>query len=101
MNWIESLDLDQDEERAVALGAGGVLVFALGVIAGSRMLRLLGFATAAAGAGLLARRRLQVRSEKIAEAEETIRSELGDLDPVARAQVLADIARGGLTGSDD
>jgi hypothetical protein len=32
-------------------------------------------------------------------AESHIRSELDDLDPVARAQVLADIARSGLQGS--
>lgn len=99
MDRFDSIDLDQDEEVALAVGAGGLVLLTLGVIAGSRALRLLGLASAAAGAGLFVRHKLDVRSEKIADAEDKIRSELDDLDPVARAQVLADIARSGLSGS--
>jgi hypothetical protein len=46
-----------------------------------------------------ARRKLEVRRAKIDVAESHIRSELDDLDPVARAQVLADMARSGLRRS--
>jgi hypothetical protein len=99
MDRFDSIDLDQDEEVALAVGAGGLALLTLGMIAGSRALRLLGLASAATGAVLFVRHKLEVRSEKIAEAEDKIRSELDDLDPVARAQVLADIARSGLSGS--
>jgi hypothetical protein len=99
MDRFDSIDLDQDEEVALAVGVGGLVVLTLGMIVGSRALRLLGLASAAAGGGLYVRHKLEVRNEKIAEAEDKIRSELDDLDPVARAQVLADIARSGLSGA--
>jgi hypothetical protein len=54
---------------------------------------LLGLAAAVAGGGLFARVKLAERSEKIDEAESDIRSELDDLDPVARAQVLKGIVQ--------
>jgi hypothetical protein len=71
----------------------GVLAFALGWIRGSRVLRALGLVLAGGGAGLYVRERIAERTEKIAAAQSHIRSELDDLDPVAKAQVLADIAR--------
>jgi len=48
---------------------------------------------AVAGGTLYARGKYAQRAERIEEAEETVRSALDDLDPVARAQVLIDIAR--------
>jgi hypothetical protein len=89
---IRTLELE-DETVALALAAGGTLAFVLGVIAGSRLLRLAGIGTAVAGAGLYARKQLAERSERMGEAESEIRSELADLDPVARAQVLKDVAQ--------
>lgn len=89
---IRTLELE-DETLALALGAGGTLAFVLGVMVGSRLLRLAGIGTAVAGAGLYAREQLAERHERIDEAESEIRSELADLDPVARAQVLKDVAQ--------
>ena len=86
-------DLDERETVAVAIGAGGLLGLVLGWIFGSRLLRLLGLVAAAAGGGLYARAKLAERGKKIDEAEDTVRSALDDLDPVARAQVLVDVAR--------
>ena len=91
-----TLDLETEEIVALAAGAAGLLALASGVVFGSRALRLLGLAATVAGGCLYARRKLARRSEKIDTAETNIRSELDDLDPVARAQVLADIARSGL-----
>jgi hypothetical protein len=87
------LGLGEGGTAAMAVAGGGVFAFVLGVILGSRLLRLLGIAAAVGGGGLYARARLAERREKIDEAETRIRSELDDLDPVARAQVLADMAR--------
>ena len=83
---------DDDETVALAVAAGGLFVFLAGLIFGSRVLRVLGLLAAVAGGGIFAKRKLETRSEKIDAAESRIRSELDDLDPVARAQVLADIA---------
>jgi hypothetical protein len=91
------LDLDDggsDGARPVAIAGGGVLALVLGWLLGSRALRVLGLLAALAGGGLYARGRLAERSEKIDAAESRIRSELDDLDPVARAQILE-----GLTSS--
>jgi hypothetical protein len=90
---VRALDLDDRETAALAVGAGGVITLALGWFFHSGALRLLGLAAAVAGGGLYARTKLAERSEKIDAAESTIRSELDDLDPVARAQVLKDIAQ--------
>ncbi len=84
---------ERAETVALAVGGGGVATFALGVIVGSRLLRLLGLVAAFAGGGLYVRERLAERGEKIDEAESKVQSALDDLDPVARAQVLADIAK--------
>jgi hypothetical protein len=54
---------------------------------------VLGLLALFAGGGLYASRKLEARGKRIDDAESTIRSELADLDPVARAQVLTDIGR--------
>jgi hypothetical protein len=90
---------DRGDMRAAALAAGGVLVFVLGAARHSTFLRTSGLFVGLAACGLYVRRKLAVRRAKIDVAETHIRSELDDLDPVARAQVLADIARSGLHGS--
>jgi hypothetical protein len=92
-----TLDLGNDEVAALAVGTGGLVTFASGVIVRSRALCLLGLAAAVAGGVFYARDKLARRSEKMDAAETNIRAELDDLDPVARAQVLADIARSGLS----
>jgi hypothetical protein len=90
---------DGGDIPAAVLAAGGVLVFVLGTARRSTILRAAGIFATLAGGGLYARRKLKARKAKIEVAESHIRSELDDLDPVARAQVLADIARSGLHGS--
>jgi hypothetical protein len=90
---VPTIEPENRETVAAALGAGGLLAFVLGLLLRSGLLRLIGLAAAATGGGIYARARLAERSAKIDEAESVIRSELDDLDPVARAQVLADIAR--------
>jgi hypothetical protein len=77
----------------MAVGAGGLLAFVLSWIVHSRILRVLGLGAAVAGGALYARQRFNERAEKIEAAEGAVRSTLDDLDPVARAQVLMDIAR--------
>src|SRR4029077_8587661 len=59
----------------------------------ARRRRVLGLVGAAAGGGLYARGKLDERNEQMEVAETRIRSALDDLDPVARAQVLASLAR--------
>jgi hypothetical protein len=90
---------DAGDIPAAVLAAGGVLVFLLGAARRSMLLRAAGLLATLGASGLYARRKLKVRRARIDVAESHIRSELDDLDPVARAQVLADIARSGLHGS--
>ena len=90
---------DAGDIPAGVLATGGVCVFLLGAARRSKLLRAAGLLATLAACGLYARRKLEVRRERIDVAESHIRSELDDLDPVARAQVLADIARSGLHGS--
>lgn len=78
---------------ALTLAAAGTVVFALGLIRRSKLLSLTGFGAAVAGGGLYGRAWFARRGEKINAAEDHIRAELDELDPVARAQVLADMAR--------
>jgi hypothetical protein len=85
-------DLDADETAALAVAAGGALALVLGWILDSGWLRLFGFAGSLAGGGLYARSHVTKRDQKIEAAESAIRSELDDLDPVARMQILADLA---------
>lgn len=85
-------DLDADETAALAVAATGALALVLGWILDAGWLRLFGLAGSLAGGGLYARTRLTKRRQKIEVAEHNIRSELDDLDPVARMQILADLA---------
>ena len=82
-----------EQIAGMALARAGAAAFLVGLIRHSRLLRVLGILLALAGGGLIGRRKLSERRERIDAAESQIRSELDDLDPVARAQVLADIAR--------
>ncbi len=82
-----------DERTAMAVGAGGLLAFLLSWILHSRILRVLGLGAAVAGGALYARQKYAQRADKIEAAEGAVRSTLDDLDPVARAQVMMDIAR--------
>ena len=77
----------------MAVGAGGLLAFLLSWILHSRILRVLGLGAAVAGGALYARQKYAQRADKIEAAEGAVRSTLDDLDPVARAQVMMDIAR--------
>jgi hypothetical protein len=90
---------DGGDIPAAALAAGGILVLLLGAARRSTLLRAAGLLATLAACGLYARRKLKARKARIDVAESHIRSELDDLDPVARAQVLADLARSGLHGS--
>jgi hypothetical protein len=90
---------DSGDIPAALFAAGGGLVLVLGAARRSTLLRAAGLLATFAACGLYARRKLKVRRARIDVAESHIRSELDDLDPVARAQVLADIARSGLHGS--
>jgi hypothetical protein len=90
---VSSLDAQDGETVALAVGAGGVVALIGGWIVDSGLLRALGLIAAIAGGGLFAREKLAERRQKIEKAETDIRSELDMLDPVAQAQVLKDIAQ--------
>jgi hypothetical protein len=83
-----TLDSTDSETLALKVGAGGAVAFLAGLVLGSKLLRVAGLGAALVGGGLYAREKLVERGEKISAAETSIRSELDDLDPVARAQVL-------------
>jgi hypothetical protein len=87
-----TLESTDSETLGLKLGAGGAVAFLAGLVLGSRLLRVAGLGAALVGGGLYAREKLVERGEKISAAETSIRSELDDLDPVARAQVLKDLA---------
>jgi hypothetical protein len=89
---VPTINVEDDETAALTVGAGGILAFVLGRILDSGLLRMLGLLALAAGAGLYARAKLTERTEKIETAESHIRSELDELDPMARAQVMKDLA---------
>lgn len=84
---------DDDETAAVGIAASGMLALVLGWILDSGALRMLGLLATIAGGALYARGKLTERSEKIEAATSHIRSELDELDPVARAQVIQGLAR--------
>ena len=82
-----------DEKTGLVIAGGGAVALVLGMVVGSRVLRLLGLLGALAGGSLYARAKYSERSEKIEEAANHIKSELDDLDPVAQAQVMAKLAQ--------
>lgn len=81
-----------DTKLALGLAAGGAAGVLLGWIFGWRLFRIAGWIAAAVGLGLFAKGKFEDRQERVDAATASIRSELDDLDPVARAQVLADVA---------
>ena len=86
------LDPRTNKGAALGVGTGGLLALALGWLLDSNLLRAFGLVAAAAGGGLYARKRAAERSEKIEQAQSHMRSELDELDPIARAQVLEGLA---------
>ena len=92
-----TLDRASDGTVALAVSMGGAAALVIGLISGSRLLRILGLGSAVAGGAFYVRTKLAERSEKIKAAENDVRTALEDLDPVARAQVLADAAKSQLT----
>ena len=90
-------DHDHQETLALAISASGAAALVIGWIVHSRFLRILGLGSAVAGSVLYVRSKLAERNEKIDTAEDDVRSALDGLDPVARAQVLADAAKSQLT----
>ena len=90
---VPSLDGADQETLAVAVSAGGAAALVIGWIIGSRFLRIVGVGSAVAGGVLYTRIKLHERNAKIEAAEDNVRSALDDLDPIARAQVLADAAK--------
>jgi hypothetical protein len=90
-------DHHDHETAALAIAAGGTAAFIFSWIVHSRLLRLLGLGSAVAGGVFYSRIKLAERNDKIEAAEDSVRSALDDLDPVARAQVLADAAKSQLT----
>src|SRR5919197_5303459 len=81
---------DEGDIPAAALAAGGIVLLVLGTARSSMLLRAAGIFATLAACGLYTRRKFKARKARIDVAESHIRSELDDLDPVARAQVLAD-----------
>jgi hypothetical protein len=92
-----TIDRDNTETLALAVSASGAAALVIGWIIGSRLPRILGLASAVAGSVFYTRIKLAERNEKIEAAESEVRSALDDLDPVARAQVLADAAKSQFT----
>ena len=92
-----ALDHDHQETIALAISASGAAALVIGWIIHSRLLRILGLGSAVAGSVFYTRIKLAERNEKIDAAEDDVRSALDGLDPVARAQVLADAAKSQLT----
>ena len=88
-----TLDLHDGETAGLAIVAGGLLALVLGWILSSRSLRVIGYVAGAAGSSLYARAKIAERGEKIDAAEDHIRAELDDLDPLAQAQVIAKLAQ--------
>ena len=62
-------------------------------IGAMRLLRLLVLAAALVGVALYLRQWYAERDRKLHEAEDTVKSALDDLDPIARMQVLKDVAK--------
>jgi hypothetical protein len=89
-------DPSKEGTAGLAVGTGGVLALVAGRMLGSEVLQAFGLAAAITGGGIYAHRKVVERDARIEAAETTIRTELDELDPVARAQVLEDLARSAL-----
>jgi hypothetical protein len=83
----------REEAAAKAFAAGGAAMVAFGVLRRSPPLAMLGLAASGVGGAALARLKLAERASQIREATEHVRADIDGLDPVARAQVLKDIAK--------
>ena len=81
----------RNEKAALAIVTGGILTVAFGWMRHSKALRILGFLAVAAGSALYAREKYMERDETIQAAKVSVHEALDDLDPVAKAQVLADL----------
>ena len=77
----------------LAVGTGGVVALVAGWRRNSPLLRAFGTTLALAGGGLYAHGKVAERDERIEATQSQIRSELDDLDPLARAEVLEGLAR--------
>jgi len=100
--WRESIP---ESSRVEAVTGVGVLALGLAASALTLVRRRTGFfafavpgALLAAGLVMLADVVLDVRGERIDRTTLAIRAELEDLDPLARAQVLREVAREELEG---
>jgi hypothetical protein len=80
------------ERVGFALIAGGTIAVFLSWPLQSKSLRALGGVAALAGTAASVRGRLAARRERIDVAESQAQAALDGLDPIARAQVLADLA---------
>jgi hypothetical protein len=89
---LEPIRFARSEHAALAIAAGGVLGLAIGFMRHSGTLRALGFFVLVGGGALYAREKYTLRDEKIQAAKKSVHAALDDLDPVAKAQVLADLA---------
>jgi hypothetical protein len=92
---LEPIRFARSERAALAIVSGGILGFAIGWMRHSGSLRTLGLFAVVAGSALYAREKYTVRDEKIKAAKSSVHAALDDLDPVAKAQVLADLTRSG------
>ena len=83
---------EHDETVAVGIAASGILAVVLGWLLDSGALRVLGLFAAVVGGALYARGKLTERNQRIKAVQRHIRSELDELDPIARAQVIKGVA---------
>jgi len=76
----------------VSLISVGVGTIAIGLVRRRMIAGVFGGAFIAAGLACLGSSAYSRRSEHISEAEDVVRDQLSNLDPIARAQVLRDMA---------
>jgi hypothetical protein len=89
---LHDFDPRHSEKAALAIVSGGLLALAVGWMRHSRVLRVFGIVTVASGSALYALKKYTERDEKVEAAKTTVHAALDDLDPVGKAQVLADLA---------
>jgi uncharacterized membrane protein len=89
---LHAVDPRYSDNAALAIVGGGLLALAFGWMRHSWALRVFGFVAVASGSALYARKKYTERDEKVEAAKTTVHAALDDLDPVAKAQVLADLA---------